>query len=398
MADTDTVENCVLWPHLEPGERGRRIDILDSSFAQLRPAIMFITEGPDAALRLLREESSSRLRRALVETYKDFVSVALLSSVDNVWTGDGLNYRARWLAGRHVSQMCQIILDRGGSEQVVDDVVGPSLEDCPPMYVSQLYRLVKRDDQIVTAPGAWGDSDNWQVRAALSQVARSWATPPQTLEMLAHHPDNDVRAGVLSNPMAPESVLDSALGILEYPTATWADIDEEEHAVAVLSDPSMLPEELQEGVSIGHQWRRYVLPDNPRLPGKVIVGLLSSLAGTFLEIPVQAEALLHPACPGHVLAQSFVDSVQRWSDSETFDLDWPVACVGANPQTPPDSLAQFPDLRRARSIEVLSSMDVSVDEVVLGAAINPSTPPRARAHLATFDSEAISLALRATAD
>ena len=43
-------------------------------------------------------------------------------------------------------------------------------------------------------------------------------------------------------------------------------------------------------------------------------------------------------------------------------------------------------------------MDVSVDEVVLGAAINPSTPPRARAHLATFDSEAISLALQATAD
>ena len=396
MLTSGAVVDGALWPDLDPQEVHRRCAVMDRCFPEVAPARALLTDGEDAALARLREDAGHQRRRDVVSIYQDFVWTAVMSSVDGAFTSDGQNYRARSQAWGEFEEACRRVLAARQEPAELGDVLGPDLGDRGRLYASTLHRMIKSDEQAVLAPGAWQASSEGGSQRELVWLAMSWATPPQILEMLARHPSPNVRKAVLCNPMSPVTLLEDALTVLPYPTEIWAQIDEDEHAVAVLSGPDMLPEDLQEGVETGLSWRR-ILIENLMLPSHVVLAVASALS-TFLEAPTEAAALLHPSCPSHILGKVALDSVREYPDRNTVGIDWPVACVAANPQSPPDSLARLAALPRTESIDVLEIMDVTVEDSLAGVAVNPSTTAHTRAVLASVDSDAVALALRATAE
>ena len=370
MVDTHSVKDGVLWPHLEDGERQRRLVILMSRYPELEPSLTLVTRGWEAAEALVVAEASAISLRAVVSAYQDFVSGAVFSTADNYFTSDGLNYRWIVNAWGEFQERCREAADhdlRPSPREVLLQQVSLSLDG--PL----LWRLCRRIDG-----------------ASLSDVGDSWATEPDVLEGMSQYPDGEQVAAVLGNPMTPISVLVEGLEILPYPQQFWSSVDEDEVGLALLGCDYAEDEEVQRLIDAGIGWRK-ILIRNRMLPEQTVHGVLTSLGFAFTEYPTRAAALLHPAMPGHALAAAFVQG------QEVYGLDWTAACIGVNPATPADVLAQYPTFDRSRSVNFLDLMDITVDQVIVAAAINPSTSPSTRVLLSALDSDDIALALRATA-
>jgi len=370
MADTRSVQDGVLWPHLEDGERHRRLGVLRSRYPELEPSLALVTRGWEAAEALVVADASAISLRSIVSAYENFVSGAVFSTADNYFTSDGLNYRSIVNAWREFQEKCHEAADqdlRPSPREVLLDQVTLSLDG------SLLWRLCRSPEG--GSPSSEGDS---------------WATESDVLERMSQYPDGEQVASVLGNPMTPDSVLAAGLELLPYPQEFWSSVDEDEVGLALLGSDYAEDEEVQRLIDAGIGWRK-ILIRNRALPEQTVHGVLTSLGFAFTEYPTRAAALLHPAMPGHALASAFLQG------SAVYGLDWTAACIGVNPATPADVLAQYPTSDRSRSVNFLDLMDITVDQVIVAAAINPSTPGSARLHLSALDSEDVALALRATA-
>lgn len=370
MADTHSVQDGVLWPHLEDGERHRRLGILMSRYPELEPSLTLVTRGWEAAEALVVAEASAVRRRAVVSAYEDFISGAVFSTADNYFTSDGLNYRWIVNAWGEFQEKCRAAADhdlRPSPREVLLEQMSLSLDG--PL----LWRLCRSPEG--GSPSSLGDS---------------WATESDVLERMSQYPDGEQVASVLGNPMTPVSVLAEGLEILPYPQQFWSSVDEDEVGLALLGCDYAEDEEVQRLIDSGIGWRK-ILIRNRALPEQTVYGVLTSLGFAFTEYPTRAAALLHPAMPGHALASAFLQG------SAVYGLDWTAACIGVNPATPADVLAQYPTIDRSRSVNFLDLMDITVDQVIVAAAINPNTPGSARVQLSALDSEDVALALRATA-
>lgn len=370
MVDTRSVQDGVLWPHLEDGERHRRLGVLRSRYPELEPSLALVTRGWEAAEALVVADASAISLRSIVSTYENFVSGAVFSTADNYFTSDGLNYRWIVNAWREFQEKCREAADqdlRPSPREVLLDQVTLSLDG------SLLWRLCRSREG--GSPSSEGDS---------------WATESDVLERMSQYPDGEQVASVLGNPMTPDSVLAAGLELLPYPQEFWSSVDEDEVGLALLGSDDAEDEEVQRLIDVGIGWRK-ILIRNRALPEHTVHGVLASLGFAFTEYPTRAAALLHPAMPGHALASAFLQ------ESAVYGLDWTAACIGVNPATPADILAQYPTFDRSRSVNFLDLMDITVDQVIVAAAINPSTPGSARLHLSALDSEDVALALKATA-
>ena len=370
MVDTHSVEDGVLWPHLEDGERQRRLDIVMSRYPELEPSLVLVTRGWEAAETLVAGEASAISVRAVVSAYEDFVSGAVFSTADNYFTSDGLNYRWIVNAWGEFQEKCREAADhdlRPSPREVLLNQVSLSLDG------SLLWRLCRSPEG--GPPSSVGDS---------------WATQSDVLERMSQYPGEERVAAVLGNPMTPQDVLAAGLHIFPYPQQFWSSVDEDEVGLALLGGNYAEDDEVQRLIDVSIGWRK-ILIRNRMLPEQTVHGVLTSLGFAFTEYPTRAAALLHPAMPGHALAAAFLEG------SAVYGLDWTAACIGVNPATPADVLAQYPTLDRSRSVNFLDLMDITVDQVIVAAAINPSTPGSSRVQLSALDSEDVAFALKATA-
>ena len=370
MVETGSVQDGVLWPHLEDGERHRRLGVIRSRYPELEPSLALVTRGWEAAEALVVADASAISLRSVVSAYENFVSGAVFSTADNYFTSDGLNYRGIVNAWGEFQEKCREAADQGlwpSPREVLLDQVTLSLDG------SLLWRLCRSPEG--GSPSSEGDS---------------WATESDILERMSQYPDGEQVASVLGNPMTPDSVLAVGLELLPYPQEFWSSVDEDEVGLALLGSDYAEDEEVQRLIDAGIGWRK-ILIRNRALPEHTVYGVLMSLGFAFTEYPTRAAALLHPAMPGHALASSFLQG------QEVYGLDWTAACIGVNPATPADVLAQYATLDRSRSVNFLDLMDIAVDQIIVSAAINPSTPESARVRISALDSEDVALALRATA-
>ena len=370
MVNTHSVQDGVLWPHLENGERQRRLDIVLSRYPELEPSLVLVTRGWEAAEALVAGQAAAISVRAVISAYEDFVSGAVFSTADNYFTSDGLNYRWIVNAWGEFQEKCREAADadlRPSPREVLLGQVSLSLDG------SLLWRLCRSPE---------GDSP--------SSVGDSWATESDVLERMSQYPGEEQVASVLGNPMTPHDVLAAGLHILPYPQQFWSSVDEDEIGLALLGCDYAEDEEVQRLIDVSIGWRK-ILIRNRALPGQAVHGVLTSLGFAFTEYPTRAAALLHPAMPGYALAAAFLQG------QEVYGLDWTAACIGVNPATPADVLAQYPTLDRSRSVNFLDLMDITVDQVIVAAAINPGTPASTRLRLSALDSEDVALALEATA-
>ena len=368
MVDTHSVEDGVLWPHLEDGERQRPLGILTSRYPEVEPSLMLVTRGWEAAEALVVADASAIHRRSITSAYEDFVAGAVYATADNYFTSDGLNYRSIREAWGAFHDRCLAVVDPSLQPTPREILLAqPSLGLDGPL----LWRLCRSHEE-----GSLG-------------LSRSWATPSDDLARLGQSIDQQEIAHVLGNPMAPEPVLAAGLDLMPYPTEFWSSVDEDEIGLALLGADDAEDEEVQRLIDASVAWRQ-ILTSNRALPRDTVHGVLSALGFAFTEYPTRAAALLHPAMPGHALANAFLQG------NEVYGLDWTAACIGVNPATPADVLAQFPALDRSWDVNFLDLMDITVDQVVVSAAINPSTSPNTRVLLSALDSDDVALALKAT--
>lgn len=395
-----------MWPHLNNAEYKRRVAVIADHFPAFIPALALAEDGVEAGLERYQDLLDAAPALALRETFTRFVRQVVHSSVDLIYTSDGLNHGDRnevqkafdeacqeAFAGRrpatiatlieHVAKQCRVTLpnDSEGEQMaalrsaLVGDESLPYAGDSP--LLSSERQLV-----IVDADPRAGEGYTSAIRDS-SWVARNWSTEPALLKRLSSHPSRYVLSAVLSNPMAPPGILAVGLAMLPYPTELWARIDEEEGGSYEV--PEWAAEEIDETDPL--VWSE-ILVSNPMIGPEVITSLGNKIAGHLKEHDVLVDMLLHPNCPTSLIEAEFEQAA--WGD-------WQLLCIAANPKTPPVILSKMALLEGSSSLNLVENLDVTMNDVLVGVATNPSTPLESRALLATIGNEKVGRALRATA-
>jgi len=153
-----------------------------------------------------------------------------------------------------------------------------------------------------------------------------------------------------------------------YPVDLWTELLAVNHA----EGPDL--EELEDGdqgifdayVAALDAPRTWALAlENPLLSTGTLGSLWGKAVGHNLELPMLAGILLHPSCSSRHLQLTY--------DRAREHMDWPLICIAANPATPPGILASMATLDIDQSINIISELDVGVEDVLVAIALNPST-------------------------
>lgn len=395
-----------LWHHLDDLEYERRVDIVEKHYPAFIPVIALAQDGPEAGLRALGQYWNNQDSQQIRQAYQGFVTTVIHSSVDLLYSGDGLNYRDRVESFNKFEQACRSAL-KGKEPATITDLGQHVAEqcimrlpDCSPDEQVQMLRvallgdstlgrtalspalLFSEQSRIFYAGRQDGGDGIWQ-RGDLPALARNWAAEPKFLKEMSDHPSEYVRSMVLCNPMADPVLLRRALELFPYPSEFWAKVADEEGGSCDL--PEWARDEIDEK---GDQlvWAD-ILTRNPMLSALVVTGVANQIAGHTMENDVWAGVLLHPSCPRSWLHGTYENS--------SFS-DWPLLCLAANPNTPSDVLAQMALLDESQSINLVENLSVTMNEVLIGVAVNPTTSIESRAALAMLGNEQVNLALRAT--
>lgn len=395
-----------IWPHLDDAEYLRRASIIREHFPAFVPCLALAEEGTEVAFQAYQDYLGAAPALLLTETFARFVRQVIHSSVDLIYTADGENYRDRSeaqtafdeacqqaLVGRqtatiarlvqHVASQCLVVLPDGSDDEQLGALRAALCGDGSLQYHAASPLLsFERQSAFVNADPWTGDGYALAMYDSVG-VAENWAVEPTLQERLSTHPSPRVMSAVLSNPITAPGTLATGLGLLPYPTELWARIDEDEGNSCEL--PEWAEEEMDETDLLA--WSE-ILNTNPIIDPEVITALGHKIVGHLKENDVWASILLHPNCPPSWLESMFEQATPG---------NWQLLCVAANPNTPPQVLEKMALFDSSCSLELVENLRVTMNEVLVGVTINPSTPIESRAVLAMLGNEQVNLALRATA-
>jgi hypothetical protein len=374
MRDSESVRDGVLWPNLDPSECARRMEIIRRHYPDLLPLIALAQDGEERARAVMLEYWSQIQLQRIHKSYTDYAYTLVASSIDLICTADGLNFEDKAEAENTLWQACEDRL----TQVAFDGEFGEYF-----LRTACSQHLLKRETLVDCS-----DRDGLECH----QYATNWATSLEDLRILSERGSVDTQMGVLSNPMATKDVLMQASGAMSsYPKDSWEEFLQQDP----VNGPDMewledaAPDSIREIERIldsPSAWLR--VAENPMLPGESLFRLWCRVPGHNLETKLLASILLNPACTERFLFSVSVEALPAMS--------WNVVCLAANPSTPPNVLADIARLDRTQEVHIINELEGTMDDVLVGVALNPNTPETTRTALALMGIEKVSTALSAT--